>query len=167
MCYIWAILAGASAGLAFGYLGAGGAVVTLPFALYLADMPAHDALGSKAIGVALIAGALMLWRLIRGDIRLRLALGLAVPGLAGVYGGFQLGELLPGRLLVFVLGALLVAVAAWVAYASTLSDKGKCEQAQNSRGTARPLWIVCASGAVLGFAAGFLGIAGGFLVVPA
>lgn len=130
-------------------------------------MPAHDALGSKAMGVALIAGGLILWRFIRGDIQLRPALSLAVPGFAGVYGGFQLSQRVPGRLLVFVLGALLVAVAAWVAYASTLSGKVQRHQGQLSRSTEHPLWIVCVSGAVLGFAAGFLGIAGGFLVVPA
>ena len=96
----WAIIGGAACGLAFGYLGAGGAVVTLPFVLYLADMPPHDALGSKAIGVALIAGALMLWRLLRGDIRRRLALAIALPGLIGVYAGFKLGQLVPGRMLV-------------------------------------------------------------------
>lgn len=114
----WAGLAGAAAGLAFGYLGAGGAIVTLPFVLYPADLPAHVALGSKAAGVALIAAALALWRVARGQADPRAGLALALPGLAGVWAGTRLGLALGGHELVRLLGVLLFLVAGWVAWAS-------------------------------------------------
>ena len=165
MLFPWAITAGFACGLAFGYLGAGGAVVTLPFVLYLADMPPHDALGSKAIGVALIAGALLVWRLLRNDVRLRTGLALAVPGLAGVYAGMRVEHFVPGRTLVFLLGLLLLGVAAWVAYASTLGAGSGARPFQKP--TNRPsLGLLCSSGVGVGVVAGFFGIAGGFVVVP-
>lgn len=166
MLYPWAITGGIACGLAFGYLGAGGAVVTLPFVLYLADMPPHEALGSKAIGVALIAGALLIWRLLRNEVRLRTGLALAVPGLAGVYAGVRVGHFVPGRTLVFLLGLLLLGVAGWVAYASTLGSNAKPRTSRTT--SSQPsLATLCSSGLAVGSVAGFFGIAGGFIVVPA
>lgn len=165
MLYPWAITGGIACGLAFGYLGAGGAVVTLPFVLYLADMAPHVALGSKAIGVALIAGALLIWRLLRKDVRVRTGLALAVPGLAGIYAGMKVEHFIPGRMLVFLLGLLLLGVAGWVAYASTL---GARSEGHHPRTTSNQpsLALLCSSGVGVGAVAGFFGIAGGFIVVP-
>ncbi|HYW05083.1 MAG TPA: sulfite exporter TauE/SafE family protein [Gammaproteobacteria bacterium] len=164
MVLVWAGLAGAAAGLAFGYLGAGGAIVTLPFVLYLADMPAHMALGSKAAGVALIATALALWRVARGQADLRAGAALALPGLAGVWAGTRLGLALGGHELVRLLGALLFLVAGWVAWASRGAAMPAGGGAPGAGGPWLPLGL---AGLGVGAVAGFFGVAGGFLVVPA
>ncbi len=163
MPLIWAGLAGAAAGLAFGYLGAGGAIVTLPFVLYLAGMPAHLALGSKAAGVALIAAVLALWRVARGPAELRAGLVLALPGLAGVWAGTRLGLAVGGHELVRLLGVLLFAVAAWVAWAS----RGAPALVGRRRADTPRWWLPLGlAGLGVGAVAGFFGVAGGFLVVP-
>ena len=64
------------------------------------------------------------------------------------------------------MGALLIAVAAWVAYASTLPGNSRNTSRSRDRGVGPSLWVLCPSGAALGLLAGFLGIAGGFIVVP-
>jgi uncharacterized membrane protein YfcA len=164
MPFAWCAAAGAIAGLALGYLGAGGTVVGMPFILYLAALPPHRALGTNALGVSMIAATLLGVRLWRGEVAWRPGALFLVPGLAGIWAGARAGLLYPGEKLVALLGIVLFAVAAWMLYLSTLPLPAETSPRPPAR--VRPAGLVLAALAV-GATAGFFAIGGGFMIVPA
>lgn len=163
----WALLAGSLGGLVLGYLGAGGTVVGLPILLYLAELRPHQALGTNAVGISLIALTLLAWRLRRGQVLLREGLVFAVPGLLGNYLGVRLGLVYPGQKLVYLLGVLLFGVAGWLIYLSMRPEAAAgTTHSPRTLSTRRVLRLTPAA-LTVGAAAGFFAIGGGFMIVPA
>jgi uncharacterized membrane protein YfcA len=163
----WALLAGSLGGLVLGYIGAGGTVVGLPILLYLAELRPHQALGTNAVGISLIALSLLAWRLRRGQLMLREGLAFAVPGLLGNYLGVRLGLVYPGQKLVYLLGILLFGVAAWLFYLSTRSEAAPSTTPVPRTLSTRHLLRLTPAALTVGTAAGFFAIGGGFMIVPA
>jgi uncharacterized protein len=163
----WALVAGSLGGLVLGYLGAGGTVIGLPFLLYLAALRPHQALGTNAVGISLIALALLAWRLWHRQILLREGLVFAVPGLLGNVVGVRLGLLYPGQKLVYLLGILLFGVAAWLVYLSTRTEAAGSTRPQRHPLSTPGLLRLVPTAFAVGAAAGFFAIGGGFMIVPA
>lgn len=162
---------GILAGFVLGFLGAGGAVVALPVFLLVAGLAPHRTLGTNALGVAFLAAALFAWQMRQRKLPVGRGILFAVFGGPAIDIGARLGLLYPGRKLIVLLGLLLFGVAAWMVYLS-------CRRAPDSDGSgSRPsragklgrgqavaiALLACATGLI----AGFFGVAGGFLIVPA
>jgi uncharacterized protein len=117
---MWTLLAAALLGLAGGVLaglfGVGGGILfvpTLTLVLGLTQLHA-EATSLLAILPAATAGA---WRQKSyGNVRWRAALVLGVAAVAGVEGGVQIAEALPEHALRRLFGALMIVVAAQVAW---------------------------------------------------
>lgn len=191
------LAAGALAGFSVGFVGAGAAVIGLPFLLYLDRMPPSMALGTNALGVAFTAGAVLLYRLARRQVALAPAASFALPGLVSVSLGTVLGRFLPGSRIVFLLGFVLFVVAGWMFYLSLRTARAEAEggsAADPGRGThqadgadvsdrpagkrSRPkggrpwpegaaLLRLGACGGMVGVACGFFAVGGGFMIIPA
>lgn len=117
---MWALLAAGALGLVTGVLagmfGIGGGILfvpTLTFVLGLTQIHA-EATSLLAILPAAAAGA---WRQRRyGNVRWRTALILGVAAVAGVEAGVQIAEALPEHALRRLFGALMLVVAAQIAW---------------------------------------------------
>jgi uncharacterized protein len=175
----WTLVAGLLAGFVLGFLGAGGTVVALPVLLFLAGLDAHYTLGTNAFGVFLIASLLFAWQSRRRCLPLKHGLLFAAFGGPSIYLGARLGLLYPGQKLIFLLGLLLFIVAGWMMYLSfhqhlpatsaptaSRAPAGRADPLPPPPGPARIAAIACAAFAV-GLTAGFFGIGGGFMIVPA
>jgi uncharacterized protein len=175
----WTLVAGVLAGLVLGFLGAGGTVVALPVLLFLAGLEPHRTLGTNAFGVFLIAGLLFAWQSRRLHLPLKQGLLFAGFGGPGIYLGAHLGLLYPGQKLIFLLGLVLFIVAGWMMYlsfhqaspatntpAASTAPAAQTDPPPPPPGPARIAAIACAAFGV-GLTAGFFGIGGGFMIVPA
>ena len=117
---MWALLLAAALGVLGGVLaglfGVGGGILfvpTLTFVLGLTQIHA-EATSLLAILPTAIAGA---WRQRRyGNVRWRAALILGIAAVAGVEAGVQIAEALPEHALRRLFGALMIVVAAQVAW---------------------------------------------------
>jgi uncharacterized membrane protein YfcA len=117
---MWTLLAAAGLGLLAGVLaglfGVGGGILFVPtLSLVLGLTQIHaEATSLLAILPAAFAGA---WRQRQyGNVRLRAALVLGLAAVAGVEGGVQVAELLPQHVLRRLFAALMLVVAAQVAW---------------------------------------------------
>ena len=117
---MWPLVAAAALGLAGGVLaglfGVGGGILFVPtLTLVLGLTQIHaEATSLLAILPAAVAGA---WRqLSYGNVRLRPALALGIAAVAGSEAGVQIAEALPEHALRRLFGALMIAVAAQVAW---------------------------------------------------
>jgi uncharacterized membrane protein YfcA len=165
-----AALSGLAAGFILGFLGAGGTVVALPILLYLGRLRPHLTLGTNALGVSVIAAALLIWRTRAREVRLLDGIVFAAPGLVGIYLGSQIGMVYPGKKLIFLLGILMFFIAAWMFYLSTQTNDSSnqpIDQARELLSARKRLSIMVVVAVAIGLVAGFFGIGGGFMIVPA
>jgi uncharacterized membrane protein YfcA len=180
-----AVLAGLGIGLALGALGGGGSILAVPVLVYLlGQTPAQATTGSLVVvGITSAISAYTAWR--AGTVLP--ARGVAF-GLVAI-GGATLGALASSRVpdaVLMVAFALLVAVVAAVMTVRQVQRARRPEAAHPAAARTRPRFddpiitlsptFVCrcpralkvlVTATVVGLLTGFLGVGGGFLVVPA
>ena len=152
-------------GLMLGLLGSGGSAITVPVLVYLVGHHAKQSIAESMVIVGLIslAAAVPYGRAHLIDWRSVWYFGL--PGMFGTLVGAWLGGLSPETLQLAVFGAVLVA-AAVVMLRGTSAEKGS-QQDIVDPSQRSPIWKIATEGTVVGVVTGFVGVGGGFLIVPA
>jgi hypothetical protein len=152
-------------GVSLGLLGGGGSILTVPVLVYALGVEPRAAVGMSlaVVGATAAAGAVQHRR--RGAVRGRAGALFAAAGVVTALAGSRLTYRVPPRALLAIFGALMVGVAVWMlARRAGPAATSAGEAPREARpGSARAL----AAGAGVGFLTGFLGVGGGFLVVPA
>lgn len=144
-------------GLTLGALGGGGSILTLPVLVYVAGIPAQQAVAMSmvVVGATSLLGAGLHWR--RGNFHLRATVLFAATGVIGAYAGSFLTSMVSQQVLLGIFAALmLVTGVAMIRRDSERDHSGQCR-----------LWPCLLIGAGVGVLTGFLGVGGGFLIVPA
>jgi hypothetical protein len=144
-------------GVSLGALGSGGAILMLPMLVYVAGYRPEDAVAMSlaVMAVTSAVGALAHGR--RGDFSVRLAIVFGGGGAVGAFAGSTLTRLVPPYLLMAMFGALLLIVGIQM-----LRDH---EVLVCANPCLPPRCFLIAAG--IGVLTGFLGVGGGFLLVPA
>ena len=145
-------------GVSLGLLGGGGSILAVPVLVYVARVEVHSAIGMSLaiVGTTALVGGLVHARAGRVDLRAAALFGGA--GMLGAPLGAQATHAVAPRVLLLLFAALMLAVGGLML-----------------RGTAgarpaipRPHPVaVPAAGFGVGLLTGFLGVGGGFLIVPA
>jgi uncharacterized membrane protein YfcA len=156
-----AALSGAVVGLFLAVFGGGGSVLAAPLLLYFVGVAdPHVAIGTSAAGVALNALTGLTGHARAGRVKWPCAALFAATGMLGALAGSTLAKQVDGRslLLFFALAMMLIAL-------SMLRKPGT--EGDATIRLDRPMTLRLAPvGLGAGFAAGFFGIGGGFLIVP-
>ena len=150
---VLALLIGAS----LGTLGSGGSTITMPLLVYVAGVPAHRAVGMSLVIVGATAAVGSWVQARRTGIDLHAAAVFSATGLAGAFLGAKLTHLVSGAALMTIFGALMIAAGARMLARAVPPRPGP-----GAAGVRQ-----AAVGVVLGVLTGFLGVGGGFLVMPA
>lgn len=155
------LLSGAIVGVFLGTFGGGGSVLAAPLLLYLVgvDDP-HVAIGTSAAGVAAIALFSLIGHWRGGRVKWPCAIVFAMSGLIGSILGSSLAKIIQGDVL------LLGFAAAMAMIALSMFRKPKTAGDPDVTLTPRMVLQLAPIGLVVGLAAGFFGIGGGFLIVP-
>ncbi len=145
-------------GLTLGLLGGGGSILTVPVLVYVVGLPPQAAVTASLMIVGLNSsmGAFLHQRL--GTLNWRIALVFGGVGMAASYLSASLSHLLPATLLMILFALLMLVVGAFM----ILSKPPKDEHL-----VMRGWPVIIASGLGVGTLTGFLGVGGGFLIVPA
>lgn len=153
-----ALTLGAGIGLALGLLGGGGSVITVPVLVYAAGVSPADAVAMSlaVVGGTSLVGAWLKHR--EQQVHKQATMMFGGIGMMGAWAGAHLTPLVAPKMLL-VLFALLMATIATIMLLrkeSELTPKPEC----------RPFRCLL-SGLGVGVLTGFLGVGGGFLLVPA
>jgi hypothetical protein len=145
-------------GLSLGLLGGGGSILAVPVLVYVARVDVHAAIGMSlaVVGATALVGGLAHARAGRADLRAGAVFGGA--GMLGAPLGAQATHAVAPRVLMLLFAALMLVVATLM-----LRHRGA---APPGRPRSRPA-AVPAAGFGVGLLTGFLGVGGGFLIVPA
>jgi uncharacterized membrane protein YfcA len=144
-------------GLSLGLLGSGGSIITLPVLVYIAHIPAHQAVGMSLVIVGGTSALGTLLNLRQGAFDWRAAAFFSVSGMAGAFVGAKFTHLVSATMLMLLFGALMLAAGIRL-----LQNSG----AKTAANKCRPLRCL-AAGVAVGVLTGFLGVGGGFLILPA
>ena len=160
-------------GVVIGGLGGGGGVLTVPALVYVLGQDAHDATtgGVLIVGVTALVGTLV--RVRERGIEWRTGIAFGAVGVPSAYLGTLVNRNVDQPVLLIAFACLTLLAAAAMLWRGDSADDppehGGAGTAVATRhgvvtGVAVKI-VVC--GVVVGFLTGFLGVGGGFLVVPA
>lgn len=167
-------LGAALIGLTLGLLGSGGSAITVPVLVYLVGHHAKQSIAESMaiVGLISVVAAIPYGRASLIDWRSVWYFGL--PGMLGTFMGAWLGGVSPEALQLAVFGVVLVAAAAIMLRGSPMapadgkSSDSAADQSQESLPSSRsPIWKIALEGTLVGIVTGFVGVGGGFLIVPA
>ena len=161
-----ALLSGALIGLILGLVGGGGSILAVPLLVYVVGVRSpHMAIGTAAVAVALNAASGLVGHHRAGTVKWPCALVFAATGALGAALGAELGKATDGGRLLALFGGMMIIVGL-----SMLRPRRSPENpgVRLQRGSARHLLPrLIPAGLAVGVLAGFFGIGGGFLIVPA
>ncbi len=152
-------------GLLLGALGGGGSVLTVPALTFLVGLSAQEAVSASLVVVGVTAAVAAVGHARSGGTRWRVGLVLAAASAPASWAGTRLGQHVSERTLLLSFAVLtLVAAAGMLVRARAGTEAASGEPAGPVRsGLVRLLPV----GLVVGVLTGFLGVGGGFLLVPA
>ena len=150
-----ALIAGTAIGAVLGFIGAGGAMLSLPILIYIFAFTPHQATTAALAIVfsAALSGALVRAR--RGEVLYRDALVIWAIGLITNLGFSLYVNKLPESLI--TLGFALILITA-----ATSMLRSPFTQSH----TRMPIWVLIVISLLIGAITGIFGIGGGFLAIP-
>lgn len=148
-------------GVALGLLGGGGSILTVPLLVYVAAMPAKEAIATSLLVVGVTSLAALVPHARAGRVRWRTGAVFGAAAMVGAYAGGRLAEFLPGAVLLGAFAVMMLATAV-----AMIRDRRREGPADGTRRDL-PVLLVLLEGIVVGLATGIVGAGGGFLVVPA
>lgn len=156
-----AALGGVLIGLLLTVFGGGGSVLATPWLIYIVGVAdTHVAIGTSAAAVAVNAATGLAVQARAGTVKWPCASVFGLSGLAGAFGGAQLAKEVDGTALLHWFALAMIAIAV----SMLIPRKADGDPAIHL--TPSMVWKLAPVGLIAGFAAGFFGIGGGFLIAP-
>jgi uncharacterized membrane protein YfcA len=150
-------------GLLLGTFGGGGSLLAVPVLVFVTHLAPAAAVGTSLamVGTTSLVASYVHYR--RGQVRVATALLFGFSGILPAFLGGKLTGLVSGSVILDSFAALMLLVGV-----GTLmrGDQNSANVTRAPVGRRRPV-VAIAAGAGLGLVTGFLGVGGGFLVVPA
>jgi len=150
-------------GLSLGIFGGGGSILAVPVLVLVTQLAPAAAVGTSLaiVGTTSLVASYAHYR--RGQVKPNVALLFGLSGVVTAFLGAKLTTLVSGAVIMHSFAALMLIVGTGM-----LFGKGRSagvESNRPSRRSSRTASVL--AGAVVGLITGFLGVGGGFLVVPA
>ncbi|KQB35441.1 MULTISPECIES: sulfite exporter TauE/SafE family protein [Acidiplasma] len=163
--YLFALISGIAVGFSLGLIGGGGSILAVPLFIYFVGINhPHLAIGTTALAVGLTAFINFYQHLRKKNVNLKIAPIFALVGVIGVLLGAYVGLKIKGGQLLFFFSMLMIAIGIYmyISKCRSLPTEDCKELTKQTRYDK-----VSAFSLAVGFASGFFGIGGGFLIVPA
>lgn len=152
-------------GALLGLIGGGGSILAVPALVYGVGMPLSAAIPSSLLVVGASSAVAVLPRL-RRDVNWLMAATIGATGAATAFLGTAVNKLLDQQVLLLVFALIMVLAGTRMLLpvgSRVAAEQGADETAHWRRDVPKAI----ATGTVVGFLTGLLGVGGGFLIVPA
>lgn len=161
-----ALMSGGLIGVVLGLVGGGGSILAVPLLVYVVGIDStHMAIGTAAAAVAANALASLAGHARAGMVRWPCAIVFAAAGVIGAAIGAEIGKAVDGTRLLMLFGLLMIGVGLSMLRRRRREDNPGVRLSRTTASALLPRLVPMGSG--VGLAAGFFGIGGGFLIVPA
>ncbi len=156
--YIGLILS-AAIGLSLGLIGGGGSILTVPILIYFLGIETREAVGMSlaVVGATSIFGAFLHYR--KGAVNFSSGMIFGISGIIGAFLGSPLTHFVSSNNLLLIFAALMFVVAFSMLWRKRNAESETVYEVNFHK--------AIAAGFGVGMLTGFLGVGGGFLIVPA
>lgn len=156
--YIGLVLS-AAIGLSLGLIGGGGSILTVPILVYFLGVETREAVGMSlaVVGATSLFGAFLHYR--KGTVNFSSGILFGISGIVGAFLGSPLTHLVSTQILLLIFAALMFVVAFSMLWRKRNTGNETLYEVN--------LYKAVAAGFGVGILTGFLGVGGGFLIVPA
>jgi uncharacterized protein len=157
---IAALLLSGLIGVSLGLMGGGGSILAMPVLVYVAGIETKEAV---AMSLAIVGSTSLVGSLLhgcRGQLNLMVAVTVGGAGIIGAFFGARFTRFVSAHTLLLLFAALMLISA--VMMLTRKDHLGLDDREQHGRNL---VWMLLA-GLGVGVLTGFLGVGGGFLVVP-
>lgn len=152
------LMLGFAIGLSLGFLGGGGSILTVPALVYIVGQSPQAAVTASLMIVGANAAIGAFFHRTQATLNWKVALLFGGVGMVTAYFAAGVSKFLPPTVLLILFGLLMLTVGGWMVFSRPPAQSGN-----GGLG-----WLVTIlSGAGVGILTGFLGVGGGFLIVPA
>ncbi|GIU80974.1 MAG: sulfite exporter TauE/SafE family protein [Acidobacteria bacterium] len=153
-------------GLSLGLIGGGGSIITVPVLVYVLGVGVHEAVGMSlaVVGSTSFIGSVLHYQ--RGTVKLKTGLIFGVAGMIGALIGAPLTVLLSPSALMVTFALLMLLISLLMLYRKPNPSVATDEEKEIAPQKINP-WKAFLAGFGVGILTGFLGVGGGFLIVPA
>ena len=161
-----ALVSGGLIGIVLGLVGGGGSILAVPLLVYVVGVQSpHAAIGTAAVAVAMNALVGLSGHARAGRVKWRCAGVFAIAGVIGAAVGAEMGKAFDGQRLLMLFGLLMIGIGLSMFRKRRAADDPDVRLTRESAAILLPRLVPAGLG--VGLAAGFFGIGGGFLIVPA
>ena len=161
MHYLYALLSGFLSGGALGMTGGGGSILAVPLLVYVVGENVHLAIGTSLIAVGITSLISSVSYMKQSLVKFKIAFLMASPGIISTYLGAWINKEIKGPVLLLIFALLMM----YIGYLMVRQKKE--EKLVDHTGKSIHYGKILLLGFITGFASGFFGIGGGFLLVPA
>lgn len=159
--HLAAVLSGTAVGFSLGVIGGGGSILAVPLLLYVVGVTdPHIAIGTSALAVSVSAFVNLYGHRRAGTVHWPSAIVFASVGVVGAALGSTAAKAMDGEKLLLIFAVVMIAAA--IAMVRPRATGVWQPSALDRRRAIR----LAEFGSAAGFASGFFGIGGGFLIVP-
>lgn len=160
-------ISGILVGFMLGLIGGGGSIIAIPLLLYFVGIHnVHYVIGTTALAVGINAYINFLVHRHRTRVNTKAGVLFSIIGVIGVLAGSSLGLFTNSSSLLFLFSFLMMGIGVMMFVGKNGNDSvNQPENVQEKSG--RKYRKVGIFSMLTGFASGFFGIGGGFLIVPA
>jgi uncharacterized protein len=157
-------------GLSLGLIGGGGSILAVPILVYVLGLNAKTAIAMSLaiVGMVSLIGVIPHWR--RGHVNFQTALSFAPPAMVGALLGSRLATLpLVSDTLQLICFAVMMLIASYFMIRkpqTSLSNQAKLARPQTHQHP-YPWLAITLEGLGVGILTGFVGVGGGFMIIPA
>lgn len=148
-------------GISLGLFGGGGSILAVPVLVYVTRLAPTTAIASSLaiVGSTSLVGTYIHQR--RGTVNMRVGILFEGAGIVAAFLGARLTHLASERVLMFTFAGLMLVVGGWMVAARPTT------RPEDGVASVRRIVPALLAGLGVGGVTGFLGVGGGFLVVPA
>lgn len=156
---VFALLGALLIGITLGLLGSGGSILTVPVLVFLLQRPEKQAIAESLAIVGCIALLGSIPYILRSQVHWRSVLFFGLPGMMGSCLGGNCSFYVSGSFQLILFALAMIFVACLMIFGPTSFDKITPYQ--------QSIWVTILEGFLIGCLTGFIGIGGGFIIVPA
>lgn len=173
MTSIIGLILAACIGLSLGLIGGGGSILAVPILIYVmgVDSKAAIAMSLVIVGATSIIGAIPHWK--QGNVNFKTAIIFTPPAMLGAYLGARITALpfITDTFQLISFGIIMVMASVLMIRKGGKNKDVKSNELEQVKKTAHkdiPQWLaILVEGFGVGILTGFVGVGGGFLIIPA
>ena len=159
LVFLIGLILSAAIGLSLGLIGGGGSILTVPILVYFLGVDTHEAVGMSlaVVGATSLFGSYLHYR--RDNVNFSSGLLFGISGIFGAFLGSPLTKLFTPNMLLLIFAVLMFVVAVSMLWRKKHANSELKHEANRTK--------AILAGFGVGILTGFLGVGGGFLIVPA